>query len=122
MRRDADLMDRVLHHDRAYGYNSFEGVVEEDSVQALEQIINERLGVAKVAGARFRDSDGGLHILAAALYVLLKRDGYDVRGGNFQAWLVAPRTMQRLSGHVKQLAETVVGAGFVKPMAPAASK
>jgi hypothetical protein len=122
LRRDADLMDRVLHHDPAYGYNSFEGVVEEDSVQALEQIINERVGVAKPAGARFRESDGGLHILAAALYVLLKRDGYDVRGGNYQTWLVDPRTMARLSGHVKELAETLVGAGFVKPMAPAASK
>lgn len=109
LRRDRDFMDRLAHHDPSFGYNSFEGLVEEDCVQALEQIVEEKMGVATPAREHWRESDDGLHILAAALYALMKQDGYDRHGGNFQAWLTSPRTLSRLSGHVLALAETVTG-------------
>jgi hypothetical protein len=41
LRADAFLMDKVNNHNPAFGYNTFEGFIEEDCVQALEQIINE---------------------------------------------------------------------------------
>ena len=109
LRSDPDFMDRLAHHDPSFGYNSFEGLVEEDCVQALDQIVEERMGVAAPAGERWVKADDGLHILAAALYALMKQDGYDVRGGNFRAWLTSPATVSRLAGHVRALAETVTG-------------
>jgi hypothetical protein len=109
LRKDRDFMYRLAHHDPSFGYNSFEGLIEEDCVQALEQILEEKIGVATPAREHWRESDDGLHILAAALYALMKQDGYDRRGGNFQAWLTSARTISRLAGHIRALAETVMG-------------
>jgi len=82
------LMARVLkEHDPNFGYNSMEGILNEDTVQALDQIVAERLGVAAPAAARWKSADGGMHILAAGLYGLLKADGYDQRGGNIEQWM-----------------------------------
>lgn len=77
----------VAEHDPSFGYNSFDGVLDEDTVQALEQIVNERLGVAEPAAQRWTESDGGMHVLAAGLYGLLKADGYDKTGGNIERWM-----------------------------------
>lgn len=118
LRKDTDLMNRVENHNPDFGYNSFEGVIEEGSVQALEQIISEKLGVAWPAGPRWVRADDGLHIFAAAVYILMKDDGYDKSGGNFQKWLSNPKTVSRLAGHVKELAERVMGEGSVKPLPP----
>ena len=43
LKDDKFFMDKVLNHNTSFGYNSFEGFVEEDCVQALDQIINENL-------------------------------------------------------------------------------
>lgn len=87
MERDP-LLTRVLaEHDPSFGYNSMEGILNEDTVQALEQIVSERLGVGAVPATRWRNSDDGMHILAAALYGMLKADGYDKAGGNLEAWM-----------------------------------
>ena len=113
LRGDVAFMDRLNHHNPDFGYNTFEGLIEEDCVQAIEQVVEEKLGVATPAGERWRNADGGLHILAAALYALIKQDGYAERGGNFAAWLTSPQTMTRLSGHVQELADGVLGKGTV---------
>ncbi|HET6330140.1 MAG TPA: hypothetical protein VFF76_05060 [Holophagaceae bacterium] len=108
LKSDAGFMRALEHHDPAFGYNTFEGLVEEDCVQALEQIINERIGVASPAGEHWKRSDGGMHILAAAIYQLMKDDGYDKRGGSFQAWLTDSKTVQRLAGHIQTLSDRVI--------------
>ncbi|ATQ44070.1 hypothetical protein [Caulobacter mirabilis] len=97
MNRDP-LLTRVLaEHDPAFGYNSMEGILNEDTVQALEQIVSERLGVAKPAGERWRASDDGMHLFAAALYGMLKADGYDRTGGNIETWMDKALAAGRLS-------------------------
>jgi hypothetical protein len=108
LKADPDLMQALEHHDPSFGYNTFEGLVEEDCVQALEQLIEERMGVARPAGERWAKADDGLHILAAAVYELMKEDGYNQRGGSFQDWLADPKTMERLTGHVKALSKRII--------------
>lgn len=76
LRADPFLMERVEHHNPSFGYNSFEGFVEEDVVQALEQVINERLGVGLDPQRRWRDNDDGMHVLAVALYQVLQPDTF----------------------------------------------
>jgi hypothetical protein len=56
----------VAEHDPAFGYNPSEGVLNEDTVQALDQIIAERLGARPPPGKRWNEADDGMHVLAAA--------------------------------------------------------
>lgn len=82
------LMVRILReHDPAFGYNTMEGIVNEDTVEALDQIIAERLGVAIPPARRWADADDGMHVFAAAVYGLLKADGFDRTGGDVEAWM-----------------------------------
>lgn len=90
LRRDEVLMQRVEHHDRSYGYNSFEGFVEEDCVKALERAMGRRLGLGSDADTEklFRMSDDGMHVLAPVVYRLLTETGFFDGHEAFQPWLV----------------------------------
>jgi len=84
-----DLLKRVVaEHDPAFGYNSLEGLLNEGVCQALDQIVSERLGFGRDPADRWRKADGGMHILAAGLYGLLKADGYDRTGGRLERWVL----------------------------------
>jgi hypothetical protein len=65
---DPLIEDKVKHHDPSFGYNTAAGYIEEDSVQALEQIIAEQFGVARDAREYWKEQDGGMHVLAVAIY------------------------------------------------------
>jgi hypothetical protein len=69
---DAFLMDKVEHHNPSFGYNSLEGLEEEDCVQALEQILSEPLGMGGDPQRYWKQQDDGIHVLAVALYSLMK--------------------------------------------------
>ncbi|RJF93591.1 hypothetical protein D3876_04560 [Sphingomonas cavernae] len=84
---DPLLMRAIREHNPSFGYTTPEGMFNEDLVQALDQIICERLGVARSAARRWTRADDGMHIMAAGLYGLLMRDGYPARGGNIEQWL-----------------------------------
>jgi hypothetical protein len=86
LEKDALLKTIVAEHNPAFGYNSLEGLLNEDMVEALEQIVSERLGFAAQPHKRWEQADDGMHVLAAGLYGLLKADGYDRTGGNLEAW------------------------------------
>jgi hypothetical protein len=87
LERDPLLSRIVAEHDRAFGYNTMEGLLNEDTVQALDQLISERLSVARPAATRWAEADDGMHVLAAGLYGMLKAEGYDRRGGNIEHWM-----------------------------------
>lgn len=87
LRRDPLLTRIVADHDPAFGYTTLEGLFDEDTAEALEQLITERLGVAVPARERWRKADDGMHVLAAGLYGLLKADGFEREGGVIQDWL-----------------------------------
>lgn len=104
-----DLFRRIVaEHDPEFGYNSLEGVLNEDLCQALDQIISERLNVARPAMTRWRTADGGMHVLAAGLYGTFKAEGYDRTGGDLDRWLadaaksgkLAPRRLHAAAAKV----------------------
>jgi hypothetical protein len=66
--RDPLVLDKVQRHDPSFGYNTTSGYIEEDSVQALEQLVSEQFGVARDACKYWQEQDGGMHVLAVALY------------------------------------------------------
>lgn len=66
--RDPLVADKVQHHDPSFGYNTAAGYIEEDSVQALEQMVSEKFGVAHNACKYWQEQDDGMHVLAVAMY------------------------------------------------------
>ncbi|MET0337806.1 MAG: hypothetical protein ABW063_08570 [Caulobacter sp.] len=97
LEKDALLNRIIAEHDPAFGYNSLEGLLNEDTVEALDQIIGERLGIALEPYLRWEKADDGMHVLAAGLYGLMKADGYDRTGGNLEAWMSDAAKSGRLS-------------------------
>lgn len=87
LRRDSFLMDKVKHHDPSLGYNDFEGFVEEDCVQALEQTITQYMGLQDDEQDFWRRQDYGMHVLAIGLYVLMQREHFMDRRETFPHFL-----------------------------------
>ncbi len=93
------LFTRILaEKDPGTGYNSLEGILNEDTCQALDQIIQERLGLTvRPPAVRWNRADQGMHVLAAGLYGTMKAEGYDRTGGNLEAWMLEAATSGKLS-------------------------
>ena len=72
--RDPLVMDKVQHHDPSFGYNTTAGYIEEDSVQALEELVSEKFGVGHNPCQYWKEQDGGMHVLAAAIYADYKQE------------------------------------------------
>ena len=71
--RDPLVIDKVANHDHSFGYNTAPGYIEEDSVEALEQIVSEDFGVGRNARMYWYSQDGGMHLLAPAIYTSYKQ-------------------------------------------------
>ncbi len=107
LKEDAFLMDKVLNHNPSFGYNSFEGLVEEDCVQALDQIISEKLKIEKEAKKRWKESDDGIHVFAVALYNVIKENNYNEKNEQFRDFLIKMIKTGKLSpGKIKQIYDT----------------
>jgi hypothetical protein len=64
-----------------------EGLLNEDLCQSLDQLISEALGVGRNPADRWRKSDDGIHVLAAAFYGYFRDDHWIDRGGSLETWL-----------------------------------
>jgi len=89
LERDPLLQRIVREHDPKFGYNSIQAIFDEDLTSAIDQLIAERNGVARDPRKRWTEVDGGMHVLSAAFYGLMKQDGYAKTGGNLEKWLLA---------------------------------
>jgi len=109
LKSDDFFMDKVLHHNTSFGYNSLEGFVEEDCVQSLDQTINEKFGVAIDPKIRWQRSDDGMHVLAITLYELIKEEGFGKSGGNFRDFFVNLINSGKLSpGTIRKYSEELL--------------
>lgn len=95
--RDALLARIVKEHDPAFGYNSLEGLFDEDLASAIDQIVAERLGFARNPRERWIEVDGGMHVLAAGLYGLMRTTGFARSGGSLERWLQRATRAGRLA-------------------------
>lgn len=114
LENDTWMTSIVDNHDPKFGYNSFLSIVDEDSTQALDQIVSERLEFADDPGERWRQSDGGMHVLAAAIYHAMKEDNFANLGGEYSVWLKSALRRGLLSPEsVRLRAEQIVGQDTV---------
>jgi hypothetical protein len=103
--RDPLIRDKVENHNKSFGYNSVPGYVEEDSVQALEEIVCEQFGMERDSQEYWKTQDDGIHILAAAIYVQYKQALHDDKAAiSYPQWLVKAAHNGDLQG--AKLAET----------------
>lgn len=99
----------------SFGYSTARGVVEEGATQALEAIVNERLGHGRSVDEYWRQHDGGMHLLAAAIYARMKQSGFADTGGDALAWLDGEIRSGRLrDASLRDFAAGVVGAHHVR--------
>ena len=89
LRTDPWMVSIVQDHDSALGYNTFPELLDESSTQALDQIVANRMGFGWGPGSRWRKTDDGMHMLAAAIYQMLREERFDRSGGNYSEWLVS---------------------------------
>ncbi|HXZ79780.1 MAG TPA: hypothetical protein VEG30_07615 [Terriglobales bacterium] len=102
--QDPLVIDKVQHHDPSFGYNTTDGYIEEDSVQALEQIVSEKFGVGRNPCEYWRQQDGGMHVLAVAIYAGFKQATFG-SSEPYSKWFVHAVETGRLRG--RDLSETV---------------
>jgi hypothetical protein len=94
--RDPLVTKIVREHDPRWGYTTLKGLVDEDLVEALDQLISEALGVARHPADRWRKADDGMHVVAAGFYGLLRQDRWGKRGGSIERWLADAAAEGRL--------------------------
>lgn len=88
LKSDEFLMDKILNHNPVWGYNSFEGYVEENCVRALDQYINEKFQIASDSVERWRTNDDGMHVLAAVLHDKMKQANFPQGDESFRSFLL----------------------------------
>ena len=107
LRADEFLMDKVFNHNPSFGYNSFEGYIEENCVQALDQYINERYQIARDPVERWQQADDGMHVLAAVLHTKLKQENFPQNGESFRSFLLRLLRSGALGDVIHQYAQTL---------------
>jgi len=113
--KDPTVMDKVEHHDPSFGYNTAGGYIEEDSVQALEQMVSEKFGVGHNPCQYWREQDDGMHVLAAALYIGYKRAQSETPQP-YSTWFTGAVENGRLLGSgLKQTVESFFSSPACRP-------
>lgn len=108
---DPLIADKVRHHNSSFGYNTPDGYIEEDSVEALEQIVSERVGIGRNPCRYWKEQDGGMHVLAAAIYWEYKQALLN-SPQPYSQWLVKAVALGKLQGeNLKAAIEQVMPSG-----------
>jgi hypothetical protein len=94
---DPLVIDKVQHHDPSFGYNTAAGYIEEDSVQALEELVSEKFGVGHDPCPYWKQQDGGMHVLAAALYSDYKQ-AWSLNPEPYSQWFIRAVEQRQLRG------------------------
>ena len=106
-----ELVTRIVRdHDPRWGYTTLDGYLNEDVCQALDQMISEVLGFARNPADRWNKADDGMHVLAAGLSALLRKDKWQESGGSIEQWLdQATQTGKLAPSVLHQAASAVLG-------------
>jgi hypothetical protein len=94
---DPLVIDKVEHHNPSFGYNTTRGYIEEDSVQALEQIISEDFDAGRSPCSYWKQQDDGMHLLASAIYTDY-RSAYAQEPQVYSRWLIRAVAEGQLRG------------------------
>lgn len=99
LEKDPFIYGRWESHDPAFGYNTFPGYVDENVTKALDQLIGERVGMTFMDDVekRWIENDEGMHMLAAAVYELMKSESFLEGDENATEFLDRMRREEKLA-------------------------
>lgn len=104
LKNEKFLIDAFDNRDQSSGYTSLEGLIEEDCVKALDQSISDKFGIYPDPAKRWKELDGGMHVLAPVLYTMMKEDGYPLDGKTFQEYFIENVNNGRLlNGNIEKI-------------------
>jgi hypothetical protein len=105
LKNDAFLMERFENRDVAIGYNTFETYVEENSVRALDEVINSKYGFApyKTAKRRWKKQNNGMHVLAMALHYLMEKEDFYEGNEIYEDFIVRMIQEDKLVGKIQSI-------------------
>ena len=73
-------------------------------MRALEQVVTEKLKIAREPHQRWKDEDEGIHVFAVALYSVMKQEQFNRRAETFRDFLIRMINSGKLSaGRIKPL-------------------
>jgi len=105
LKQDKFLMDKFRNHNPSFGYNTFEGYVEENCVRALDERINRKYGFTKFnkPKKRWKKEDDGMHVLAMAIYYLMEKEHYDEEKETFKNFFLRMIHEDKLIGKIEKI-------------------
>ncbi len=104
LKQDPFLINAFENRDMSSGYTSLDGLIEENCVKSMDQQISEQFGISNGPGNKWKDLDGGMHVLAPVLYIVMQKDNYPVEGKTFQSYFVEIINNGRLlNGNIKKI-------------------
>lgn len=121
LKQDPFVYERWKSHDPSFGYNTFPGYVDENVTKAIDQLIGERVRMTFMDDAeeRWIQNDDGMHVLAAAIYELMKSEGFLEGDEDATEFLDRMAREQKLvSGHIEQLVPPRVRRGMATSAVP----
>jgi hypothetical protein len=83
---DPFVKRRFDERNPAWGYNEFDGYLEESVARALDQHLTERFDVAVNPRIRWLRECDGMFVFAAALDYVMKREGFPAKGESFETF------------------------------------
>ena len=115
--REPLILDNVAHHDRSFGYNTAPGLIEEDSVEALDQIVTEQFGAGRNPRMYWYRQDVGMHLLAPAIYVSYKQ-ALTQHPEPYSQWFVNAIENGQLRGLISKTPSGNSSSGFARKVSP----
>lgn len=104
LKKEQFLIDAFENRDRSSGYTSLDGLIEENCVKALDHFITEKFITYVDARKKWKELDGGMHVLAPVLYTMMKEDNYPVTGKTFQDYFIENVNNGRLlNGNIEKI-------------------
>jgi len=104
LKQEEFLINAFENRDLSSGYTTLDGLIEENCVKSLDQFISEKFGVYADPKLKWKDLDGGMHVLAPALYTMLKEDKYPVDGKTYEQYIIENVNNGRLlNGNIKKI-------------------
>lgn len=104
LKQDQFLINAFENRDMSSGYTSLDGLIEENCVKAMDQQISEKFGISSGPQNKWKDLDGGMHVLAPVLYTIMKEDNYPIEGKTFQSYFIEIINNGRLlNGNIEKI-------------------
>jgi hypothetical protein len=88
LKNDEFYMANFQAHDPSLGYNDLDTYIEEDIVEALDQYLADKAGVAQDPVTRWKAAPAHMQTFTPVIYSLLKQENFEDGNETFQTFMI----------------------------------